>query len=800
LYLYIKIFLYLYIKIKIKFIIMKKQAVIIIVVFVSLFTLKTNAQPYLQTHDGISAQVLIEDSLITGCVTASNVTTSSPAAFGAFSNDNSNFPFESGIILASGDIDNAEGPNESSGAGSNISGGGDPDLEALLPGYSINDATVIEFDFVPASDTIRFNYIFGSEEFPEYVGSNYNDVFGFFISGPGINGPYSNNAENIALLPDGNPVTIDALYGTTWYVTSSDYGNAVEYDGLSVNLTAEAILTACETYHIKLAVGDAGDHILDSGVFIESGSFTSGVQINAINHSDVGTDADLYEGCTNYFVLERTDNSPEDEEVVIYIDWHPGSTADEGVDVSEIVDSAYMAPYTNYDTIWYTAFNDGIEEGTETMILEFWTSCPCGNTGGNSVLDTIYIYDAESIKGGIQDVQTSYCGEEPPETLDLVGEVNISPAYYDWSTGETGNTITIEPTPGIETYSVTISDICGNEVYDSVTVRVSSMQLENIDVEEVSCHNACDGSMEINVINDFEPFTYIYANADYFYFEDSLTYTQNPLIPNLCPKDYYVKIVDSIGCYLTTEVTVPNQVNINHSPGIINTSTTYCESPGEITLTAEASVDNATFTWWNGESNSEITVIPPTGENDFWVKIGDGCGNIFEDHITITVSDIELDVDTEPDINENCNGSISAFATGGVPPYSYYWEDPINAFGAEQEDLCAGDYVVIIGDNTECEHTDTVTVSTSNAVIQDNIGSILLYPNPAESHAWVDVSELTDKSVTIQIYTIEGKKVSSEVTTKDVYKTPDLPPGAYMLKVLSYDAQNLFMDKLIITK
>jgi hypothetical protein len=326
------------------------------------------------------------------------------------------------------------------------------------------------------------------------------------------------------------------------------------------------------------------------------------------------------------------------------------------------------------------------------------------------------------------------------------------------------------------------------------------MQLENIDVQEVSCYNECDGSMQINVINNFEPFTYIYGNADYFYFEDSLTYTQNPNIQNLCPKDYYVKIVDSIGCFLTTEVTVPNQVNISLSPGIINSFTTYCETPGEITLTAEASIDNATFTWWNGENNPEVSVIPSNGENDYWVEIADPCGNIFEDHVNITVSDIELYVDEEPDVNDNCNGSVSLFATGGIPPYSYYWEAPISAFGSEQEDLCAGDYVVIVGDATECEYTDTITVSASNAVDEANVNPILLYPNPAESHAFVDISALTEKSVTIQIYTIEGKKVSSEATAKDIYKTPDLPPGTYMLEVLNDKSNNLFIDKLIITK
>ncbi|MFO7878998.1 MAG: choice-of-anchor L domain-containing protein, partial [Bacteroidales bacterium] len=409
---------------------------------------QAKAQP-LTTHSGISAQTLIQDSLISGCVTAANITTNGSSAFGAFTNTSSDFPFESGLIMASGPIENAEGPDNSTSQGGSLSTGSDPDLDMLVS-YDINDATVIEFDFVPASDTIRFNYIFGSEEFPEFANSSFNDVFGFFISGPGINGPYSNNAENIALLPNGQPVTIDNLYNTgTWYTGSQSgsggeglaYNDVIEYDGASVNLTAEVILTACQTYHIKLAVGDAGDSSYDSGVFIESGSFTSGVQINAVNHSDVGTDSDLYEGCSNYFVLERAENSDEEEEVLIYITYAGSSTAEEGVDVSEIQDSAYMAPYENYDTIHYTAFNDGIEEGTELMILEFWTECPCGGSGGNSVTDTIEIYDAESIKGGIQDVQTRYCGEDPPASLTLAAEVNIYPAYYEWNTGSYNNQI-----------------------------------------------------------------------------------------------------------------------------------------------------------------------------------------------------------------------------------------------------------------------------------------------------------------------------------------------------------------------
>ncbi|MFP4664941.1 MAG: T9SS type A sorting domain-containing protein, partial [Bacteroidales bacterium] len=537
----------------------------------------------------------------------------------------------------------------------------------------------------------------------------------------------------------------------------------------------------------------------DSGVFIESGSFTSGVQINAINHSDVGTDSDLYEGCSNYFVLERAENSDEEEEVLIYITYAESSTAEEGVDVSEIVDSAYMAPYENYDTIHYTAFNDGIEEGTELMILEFWTECPCGGSGGNSVIDTIEIYDAESIKGGIQDVQTRYCGEEPPESLTLAAEVNINPAYYEWNTGSYSNQIVVNPSPGIETYSVTISDVCGNEVYDSVTIRVSDMNVVDIAEEQVTCYNNCDGGFEIIMEDDTENYQYTYGNADYFYLVDSLTTTTDPVVDGLCPNDYYIKIVDDIDCYIESEVTVPNKPNINLSPGIINSSVNFCEPPGEITLNAEASIDDATFQWFNGEMGPNTTVTPEHGENEYWVEISDLCGTTFTDYVTIRLSEITMDTIILPDTNE-CSGAIQLIPSGGFEPYNVYWEEPLEDFGLEIEDLCAGDYIFELTDDIGCEYTDTLSVPLSNSIADESAYPVVVYPNPAKNHAFIDLSELPGTASIVNIYSLTGQLINSKRTSDPVYRTPELPAGSYTIEIMTPENKRRYIDKLIITE
>ncbi|HEY9113922.1 MAG TPA: choice-of-anchor L domain-containing protein [Bacteroidales bacterium] len=118
-----------------------------------------------------------------------------------------------GIVMSTGfagnlDKDNACGPFESG----NTSGGSDPDLVTANNGGGINDACVIEFDFKPAGDSVKFNYVFGSEEYHEWVSPLFADVFGFFLSGPGINGNYTNNGINIAEVPGTHqPVSIGTV-------------------------------------------------------------------------------------------------------------------------------------------------------------------------------------------------------------------------------------------------------------------------------------------------------------------------------------------------------------------------------------------------------------------------------------------------------------------------------------------------------------------------------------------------------------------------------------------------------------
>jgi hypothetical protein len=114
---------------------------------------------------------------------------------GYFNAGATTFPLQEGLILATGNVTVAIGPNNAGGMSNNTGVAASPDdadLISLNPGLGSFNQAVLEFDFVPSGDHVAFNYIFASEEYPEFVFAGVNDAFGFFISGPGISGPYNN--------------------------------------------------------------------------------------------------------------------------------------------------------------------------------------------------------------------------------------------------------------------------------------------------------------------------------------------------------------------------------------------------------------------------------------------------------------------------------------------------------------------------------------------------------------------------------------------------------------------------------
>jgi len=193
---------------------------------------------------------------------------------GEFSNAGDLIGIASGVVLSTGLVNAVPTPNRipdstySNLASTDNGSPGDADLNLLVSPYLTADASVLSFDIIPTSSVLEFSYVFSSEEYNYYVGDNYNDVFAFYVNG-----------VNVALLPDGETVSIHNVNGgknSQYFILNETPGTTLfknfAINGLTVVLTAHAVVTPGVANHIKLAVADTFDALVDSDVFIAAHS------------------------------------------------------------------------------------------------------------------------------------------------------------------------------------------------------------------------------------------------------------------------------------------------------------------------------------------------------------------------------------------------------------------------------------------------------------------------------------------------------------------------------------------------
>jgi gliding motility-associated-like protein len=419
---------------------------------------------------------LVDSVLLGSGVTASNVSfTGASTAMGFFSNTSTGFPMDSGIIITSGSAVLAEGPNNQGGAGMNNQLPGAAILDAITTSTTY-DASILQFDFVPQSDTISFGFIFASEEYEEYVGSSYNDVFGFFISGPRPNQPTNPYAdENIALIPGTSTAVainnVNQNLNTSYYVNNNG-GAEIQYDGRTVKMSAIAHVICNQTYTIKLAISDAGDGVLDSGVFLEAASFSSsGATVTSAVASNAYTDNDttIYEGCGSALITVKT---PLIMPVDSTIDYVLGGTAQNGVDYQYLPGSVTIPAGSDSAVIEIEAIFDGVPDGDQTVEILFPFSSYCG--GLQPVQLTIVILDVDSLRRTYSPPDTILCSPEDMY-LYLQADGGVPPLHFEWEWN--GNThdyydLFANVTQST-TYNYTIQDQClGFAIEDSVVVTI----------------------------------------------------------------------------------------------------------------------------------------------------------------------------------------------------------------------------------------------------------------------------------------------------------------------------------------
>lgn len=343
-------------------------------------------------------------------------TNSESANVGTFEAPEEKLGIAEGFVISSENL-----PGSSNISTSNISNADHDLVDALDQSQEgINDITILEFDIDVASNKLSFDYVFISEEYPEYTGcgsssSNglFSDVFGFFISGPGISGE-----KNLALVPGtSTPISVGTINECTnkgYYINkhnasinqqlaSNEYNPSENpYRGWTKVLTAETNVIPCETYHLKLAAADVGDLALRTSVMIKGNSFSSrydpGLDVE-YEYESLSTTIEGCAGATIFF--RRGDQQFEsfNEDLFLQLTFEDSASAKFGEDFT--METSFTIPGgVNEISVPFTAMVDDTIEGNEVAVINM-TSTTCINS---TTTDQVTVNIRDSIIYPLPDV------------------------------------------------------------------------------------------------------------------------------------------------------------------------------------------------------------------------------------------------------------------------------------------------------------------------------------------------------------------------------------------------------------
>ncbi len=680
-----------------------KNYLFLLALLTSLVTWSQNVQVDANTY---SPQQLIEDILVdSNCITNVNVTNvvggdfgGSDLSYGYFDATGSSFPFQNGVVLSTGRLNNVQGPNTFLSDDDAPNWNGDNDLETVLQESSTLNATIIEFNFEAVANQISFRYIFASEEYQE--GNNntcqYSDLFGFLIRPDG-----TTEYENIAVVPGTEtPIKVTTVHSGIpggggcdpinegYFGGWNDASAPINFNGQTAILTAMADVIPNTTYHVKLVIADHINYRYDSAVFLEAGSF----QLSA----DLGPDRLI----TNYNALCT------DETLIL---------------------DAFQA---NADS--YTWFQDGVELTTETSATYEVTQ--------PGTYDVEVIINGSCIAYG--DITVEYSSD--PIVLDttLVAcdidldgftTYNLWDASLDITNSDQNLTVVdfFETQAGAEGSDTGLianpssyeNNTIGQTVYARVVNRNGCISVAevilNIANNPVSlaafplCDDNNDG-IAIFSITDLE--NYVLSNPDvpnsanvsFYISEADLINQDNPItseyenVNNPYSDELFVQIRDNGNCftYTTLPLLVFDSPEMNNEEVLI-----YCLNDYPQTITLESGAinqSNLTFKWFlDGNDlflNSESIQINEVGTYRVVATNINGCSTSRE----ITVNPSNIATIESIVVNDGVENNTIAITVSGEGDYEYALNNGIFQDSNYFSYLPPGFYTVFVRDKNGC--------------------------------------------------------------------------------------------------
>lgn len=631
-----------------------------------------------QVESGLALEQYVNEILLGNNGEASNITYSGGAnQLGYLTEGEEVFSFNSGLVLSCDLAENIACPGQASFCEDCLgSAFDDPDLLAVANSVpeligqtftvsSVNDGCVLEFDFIASGTAITLEFVFGSDEYETWINTQYNDVFAFFLSGPGIEGPYAspegfpNGALNIAGIPDTDPLipvtisSVNSSLNSDFFISNQENIGAC-INGYTVPMLAQHPLVCGETYHLKLAIADGSDTALESMVIIKDGTFSNAVQPDFDFNLTGLFDNNLYEDCgLATLTIERPMDTSYDE--VVHLNFFGEATNGEDYGIPQpdgsllpLPDSVTFSQGQMSASFDFAAEMDEVEEGIENVMFQFQYPSFCES---GIALDSLSFNLAENPPAlEATGFEVSIC---PGETI-AVGPV-VSGGYgeytLDWGCpeGDGEDSILIAPTQDWSCV-VTVTDTCGlaaNPLYVDLIVNVLDYPELTVSIDQANpialdCNGSATLSATATGIDESYLFSWTDGAGNLLSFNSTeLTITQGQNIDQ-------VIVTVSDGCgqatdTISVETFAPFTVNVQENWEV--------ECGAEVAVEAEATGIDLVFIWRteNGiiVDNDETLNWVVTDDAIFILEVQDACGQV-------QFTTVSLNTDCAPPEEELC--------------------------------------------------------------------------------------------------------------------------------------------------
>jgi gliding motility-associated-like protein len=661
---------------------------------------------YITVDDTRTAQQLVENVLVKStCANVSNFSASGNNAvpvensYAYFNSGGSNFPFTEGVLLSTSASKNAKGPFVSNLGGGGNSWLGDADLDQTLGIKSIN-ATVLEFDFVPLTNYISFNYVFASNEYQSNFPCFYSDGFAFLIKEKGNTDPYKNiavlpgttvpvSSQNVHPIintivvppippnPSGCPAINESYFNGFNTATSP-----VNYSGQTIKLNAQTDVIIGKTYHIKLVIADAKNEYYDSAVFLEAGSFTAKMDLGPDRSSTTNTPLCFGESFTLDTKLPTS----------YTYEWYKnGSTIPipgETNPTLNITDSGTYKVKVTLLPSTCTAEDEIKIEYAPPIVLNNTTLVQCDDNG-----DGISIFDLTKAEPIIKNNDPKLVKLVYFKTLaEAQGEINpiLNPSTYS-------NTA-----PNQVLYArVTNAFGCANYAQLSLIIPNNSIASQN-PIESCDLDEIQDGMTPFNLNTQITPQVINGLAAGLtveYYLNQTDAVAQKNQLPNLFTNTIpnqqviYARIVNGPDCYKITPETLV--VNTFDPPNFQDETFPLCDG-SNLNLTIDSGY--LSYLWSNGSTTNNTNISAP-GEYTVTVTNTNGCKKTKK--IIVKPSGIGLITNaTVTDFSGTENSVLISYSGNGDYDFSldgnFYQSNPLFT------GLNAGTYNATIRDKNGC--------------------------------------------------------------------------------------------------